>query len=134
MAKLVKIFAEVISNAGLKQFRIAETEKYAHATFFFNGGIETPYPGEDRMLIPSPNVATYDEKPEMSAVEVTASLVEAVESAKYDFIFVHTLVPHRPYGFNKKCHYDGSLSLNNRYAEINITRPIRASGVINRLS
>ena len=90
---LDKIFAEVISNAGLKQFRIAETEKYAHATFFFNGGIETPYPGEDRMLIPSPNVATYDEKPEMSAGEVTARLVDAVKSEKYDFIFVNYANP-----------------------------------------
>ncbi|MFL2668353.1 MAG: 2,3-bisphosphoglycerate-independent phosphoglycerate mutase [Alphaproteobacteria bacterium] len=90
---LDKIFAEVISNAGLKQFRIAETEKYAHATFFFNGGIETPYPGEDRMLIPSPNVATYDEKPEMSAGEVTARLVDAVKSDKYDFIFVNYANP-----------------------------------------
>ncbi|MBO38990.1 MAG: phosphoglycerate mutase (2,3-diphosphoglycerate-independent) [Rhodospirillaceae bacterium] len=90
---LDKIFAEIISNAGLKQFRIAETEKYAHATFFFNGGIETPYPGEDRMLIPSPKVATYDEKPEMSAREVTSRLVEAVESDKYDFIFVNYANP-----------------------------------------
>lgn len=90
---LDKIFAEVISNAGLKQFRIAETEKYAHATFFFNGGIETPYPGEDRMLIPSPKVATYDEKPEMSAGEVTACLVDAVKSEKYDFIFVNYANP-----------------------------------------
>ena len=90
---LDKIFPEVISNAGLKQFRIAETEKYAHATFFFNGGIETPYPGEDRMLIPSPNVATYDEKPEMSAGEVTARLVDAVKSDKYDFIFVNYANP-----------------------------------------
>ena len=90
---LDQIFAEVISDAGLKQFRIAETEKYAHATFFFNGGIETPYPGEDRVLIPSPKVATYDEKPEMSAAVVTDRLIDAVDSGNYDFIFVNYANP-----------------------------------------
>ena len=64
---------EVIQRRGLKQLRIAETEKYAHVTFFFNGGVETPNPGEDRILIPSPKVPTYDLKPEMSAREVTAA-------------------------------------------------------------
>jgi len=87
------IFAELVSNAGLKQFRIAETEKYAHVTFFFNGGVETPYPGEERALIPSPKVATYDLQPEMSAREVTDRLVEAIESKQYDFIFVNYANP-----------------------------------------
>ncbi len=90
---LDRIFAEVIADAGMKQFRIAETEKYAHVTFFFNGGVETPYPGEDRALIPSPKVATYDEKPEMSAAEVTDRLVAAIESGNYDFIFVNYANP-----------------------------------------
>jgi 2,3-bisphosphoglycerate-independent phosphoglycerate mutase len=87
------IFAEVVSKAGLRQFRIAETEKYAHVTFFFNGGVETPYPGEDRELIPSPKVATYDLQPEMSAAEVTDRLVAAVRSGRYDFIFVNYANP-----------------------------------------
>lgn len=77
---------EYISALGLRQLRIAETEKYAHVTFFFNGGEEQPYPGEDRILIPSPKVATYDLKPEMSAPEVTDRLVEAIGSGAYDFI------------------------------------------------
>jgi len=79
-------FGEYISKQGLKQLRIAETEKYAHVTYFFNGGIETPYPGEDRILVPSPRVATYDLKPEMSAYEVTDRLVAAIKSGKYDAI------------------------------------------------
>ena len=87
------ILAEVIAEADLRQFRIAETEKYAHVTFFFNGGVEKPFPGEERLLVPSPNVATYDLKPEMSAVEVTDKLVQAIESAKYDFIFVNYANP-----------------------------------------
>ena len=66
--------------------RIAETEKYAHVTYFFNGGVETPYPGEERILVPSPKVATYDLKPEMSAREVTDKLVEAIKSRRYDAI------------------------------------------------
>ena len=90
---LDRIFAEVIADAGLKQFRIAETEKYAHVTFFFNGGVETPYTGEDRALIPSPKVATYDEKPEMSAVEVTDRLIDAINSGNYDFVFVNYANP-----------------------------------------
>lgn len=77
---------ETLSRHGLKQLRLAETEKYAHVTFFFNGGIETPYPGEDRMLIPSPKVATYDLKPDMSATEVTDKLVEAIENQSHDVI------------------------------------------------
>ena len=79
-------FGEYVSKRGLKQLRIAETEKYAHVTYFFNGGIETPYPGEDRILVPSPRVATYDLKPEMSAFEVTDQLVAAIKSRKYDAI------------------------------------------------
>ena len=79
-------FGEYLSQRGLKQLRIAETEKYAHVTYFFNGGVETPYPGEERVLVPSPRVATYDLKPEMSAPEVTAKLVEAIKSRKYDAI------------------------------------------------
>jgi len=91
--ELDRIFGEIVSGAGLKQLRIAETEKYAHVTFFFNGGIETPFDGEDRVLIPSPKVATYDLAPEMSAAEVTDRLVEAVRSGAYDFIFVNYANP-----------------------------------------
>jgi len=76
-------FGEYIAHLGLRQLRIAETEKYAHVTYFFNGGNETPYAGEDRVLVPSPRVATYDLKPEMSAFEVTDKLVEAIESGQY---------------------------------------------------
>ena len=79
-------FGDYIAAQGLKQLRIAETEKYAHVTYFFNGGVETPCPGEDRILVPSPKVATYDLKPEMSAYEVTDRLVAAIESRKYDAI------------------------------------------------
>jgi len=79
-------FGEYIAGLGLTQLRIAETEKYAHVTYFFNGGVEVAYPGEDRILVPSPKVATYDMKPEMSAPEVTAKLVAAIESGKYDAI------------------------------------------------
>jgi 2,3-bisphosphoglycerate-independent phosphoglycerate mutase len=77
---------EYLAGLGLRQLRIAETEKYAHVTYFFNGGIETRYPGEDRILVPSPRVATYDLKPEMSAYEVTDKLVEAIRSRGYDAI------------------------------------------------
>jgi 2,3-bisphosphoglycerate-independent phosphoglycerate mutase len=87
--KLTGILGEVISKAGKKQLRIAETEKYAHVTFFLNGGEEQVYPGEDRILVPSPKVATYDLQPEMSAPEVTDKLVEAIESGKYDLIVVN---------------------------------------------
>jgi 2,3-bisphosphoglycerate-independent phosphoglycerate mutase len=87
------ILGEVVSAAGLRQFRIAETEKYPHVTYFFNGGVETPFKGEDRLLIPSPKVATYDLQPEMSAAEVTDRLVEAVRSGKYDFILVNYANP-----------------------------------------
>lgn len=88
--KLTNIFGEVISRAGLRQLRIAETEKYAHVTFFFNGGVEEPYPLEDRRLIPSPkDVPTYDLKPEMSAFEVTKEVVFCIESGKYDVIILN---------------------------------------------
>lgn len=80
---------EVVSRAGLKQLRIAETEKYAHVTFFFNGGEERVFEGEDRILVPSPKVATYDLQPEMSAPEVTDKLVAAIDSGKYDLIVVN---------------------------------------------
>lgn len=80
---------EYISDLGLSQLRIAETEKYAHVTFFFNGGVEEPNEGEDRILVPSPKVATYDMKPEMSAFEVTDKVLEAIESDKYDVIILN---------------------------------------------
>jgi 2,3-bisphosphoglycerate-independent phosphoglycerate mutase len=80
---------ETVSKAGLKQLRIAETEKYAHVTFFFNGGEERVFDGEERILVPSPKVATYDLKPEMSAPEVTDKLVEAIGSGKFDLIVVN---------------------------------------------
>lgn len=81
--------SEYVSSKGKKQLHIAETEKYAHVTFFFNGGREAPFDGEDRILVPSPKVATYDLKPEMSAPEVTEKLVDAIDSDKYDFIVVN---------------------------------------------
>lgn len=80
---------EYIASLGLTQLRMAETEKYAHVTFFFNGGVEAPYKGEDRLLIPSPKVATYDLQPEMSAAGVTDGLVEAITSRKYDLIVIN---------------------------------------------
>jgi 2,3-bisphosphoglycerate-independent phosphoglycerate mutase len=80
---------EVVSRAGLTQLRIAETEKYAHVTFFFNGGRETVFPGEERILVPSPKVATYDQQPEMSAPEVTDKVVEAIESGRFDVIVLN---------------------------------------------
>ncbi len=84
--KLRNVFGEYIAKLGLLQLRLAETEKYAHVTFFFNGGREKPFDGEDRILVPSPKVATYDLKPEMSAEEVTDHLVAAIEGGKYDVI------------------------------------------------
>lgn len=86
---LTNTFGEYISSLGLKQLRIAETEKYAHVTFFFNGGVEHPNEGEDRVLIPSPKVATYDLKPEMSAYEVTDEVIERIESGEYDVIVLN---------------------------------------------
>ena len=87
------IFGEYISSLGLTQLRIAETEKYAHVTFFFNGGVEEPYPGEDRILVPSPKVATYDLQPEMSAYIVCEKMVEAIHSGKYDAIILNFANP-----------------------------------------
>ncbi len=87
------IFAECISEKGLKQLRIAETEKYAHVTFFFNGGVEKPYPNEDRILIPSPRVATYDLQPEMSAPELTTRLVEEIKNGQYSVIICNFANP-----------------------------------------
>ena len=80
---------EYLSSKGLKQLHTAETEKYAHVTFFFNGGREAPYEGEDRILVASPKVATYDLQPEMSAFEVKDKLVAAIKEDKYDFIVVN---------------------------------------------
>src|SRR5260370_6061861 len=82
-------FGEVVSKAGLTQLRIAETEKYAHVTFFLNGGREHEFTGETRILVPSPKVATYDQKPEMSAYEVTDKLVEAIDAGRFDVIVVN---------------------------------------------
>ena len=90
---LKNTFGEYISNNGLTQLRIAETEKYAHVTFFFNGGEEKQYKGEDRILVPSPKVETYDLKPEMSAIEVTDKVVEAIKSEKYDSIILNYANP-----------------------------------------
>ena len=86
---LANTFGEYISSKGLSQLRIAETEKYAHVTFFFNGGVEKQYEGEDRILVKSPSVATYDLQPEMSAYEVSEKMVEAVKSGKYDTIILN---------------------------------------------
>ncbi len=82
-------FGEVVSRAGLRQLRIAETEKYAHVTFFFNGGREAVFAGEERILVPSPKVATYDQQPEMSAPEVTDRVVEAIRSHRFDVIVLN---------------------------------------------
>ena len=91
--EIVNTFGEVISKAGLTQLRTAEPEKYAHETFFFNGGVESQYPGEDRKLVASPKVATYDLKPEMSAYEVTEGAKEALVSGKYDVIILNFANP-----------------------------------------
>ena len=87
--QLINTFGEYISKKGLRQLRIAETEKYAHVTFFFNGGVEKPYDGEDRALINSPKVATYDLKPEMSAYEVTDEVVKRIDGGEYDVIILN---------------------------------------------
>ena len=87
--ELKNTFGEIVSNNGLTQLRIAETEKYAHVTFFFNGGEEKQYKGEDRILVPSPKVETYDLQPEMSAYEVTDKLVDAILSEKYNVIILN---------------------------------------------
>ncbi|MEX0299005.1 MAG: 2,3-bisphosphoglycerate-independent phosphoglycerate mutase [Kordiimonas sp.] len=90
---VVNSLGEVLADNDIPQLRIAETEKYSHVTFFFNGGTEDPFEGEDRILIPSPDVATYDLKPEMSAPEVTDELVEAIKSKKYGAIIVNYANP-----------------------------------------
>ena len=90
---LEMVLGEVISNAGFKQLRIAETEKYAHVTYFFNGGREEPFPGEDRILVPSPKVATYDLKPEMSAYEVTDKVLERIKAEEYKLIVLNFANP-----------------------------------------
>ncbi len=87
--KMERGLGEYLSSMGLTQLRIAETEKYAHVTFFFNGGVETQYPGEDRVLVASPKVATYDLQPEMSAIEVCDKCVERIESGAYDVIILN---------------------------------------------
>ncbi|MDR0671230.1 MAG: 2,3-bisphosphoglycerate-independent phosphoglycerate mutase [Oscillospiraceae bacterium] len=86
---LANTFGAYISQKGLTQLRIAETEKYAHVTFFFNGGVETVYPGEDRVLVPSPKVATYDLQPEMSAYPVTDEVVSRIRSGAYDAVILN---------------------------------------------
>lgn len=91
--KINRTLGEVVSDKGLRQLRIAETEKYAHVTFFFNGGIEKPFKGENRVLIPSPKVATYDLKPEMSAFKVTDSVLEEIRSKRYDVIILNYANP-----------------------------------------
>ena len=91
--KLENVLGQVVSDAGRTQLRTAETEKYGHVTFFLNGGRETPYPGEDRILVPSPRVATYDLQPEMSSVELTDRAVEAIGSKKYDLIVLNFANP-----------------------------------------
>ncbi|MEO6351311.1 MAG: 2,3-bisphosphoglycerate-independent phosphoglycerate mutase [Candidatus Limnocylindrales bacterium] len=89
----VTSLAEIFSNLGWRQFHVAETEKYAHVTYFFNGGVEAPFPGEDRLLVPSPRVATYDLQPEMSAGGVTDALLAAIDSGTYDFIVANYANP-----------------------------------------
>ena len=90
---LKNTYGEYVSSKGMTQLRIAETEKYAHVTFFFNGGKEEPFKGEDRILVPSPKVETYDMKPEMSAYEVTEKVVDAINSEKYDTIILNFANP-----------------------------------------
>jgi 2,3-bisphosphoglycerate-independent phosphoglycerate mutase len=87
--EIKKILSQVLGDNGLKQLRIAETEKYAHVTFFFNGGVEKPYPLEDRILIPSPKVATYDLKPEMSAYDVTDRVIKEIDRDFFDVIIMN---------------------------------------------
>jgi 2,3-bisphosphoglycerate-independent phosphoglycerate mutase len=90
---ITSTLGEIMAQAGLKQLRIAETEKYPHVTFFFNGGREEPYAGEDRIIVPSPKVATYDLQPEMSAAAVTDRVVGAIDSGAYDFIVINYANP-----------------------------------------
>src|SRR3954452_23251522 len=90
---VVTSLAEIFSGLGWRQFHVAETEKYAHVTYFFNGGVEKAWPGEDRLLIPSQKVATYDQAPEMSAAGITDALVAAITSDRYDFIVANYANP-----------------------------------------
>jgi 2,3-bisphosphoglycerate-independent phosphoglycerate mutase len=90
---LDNVLGKIVADAGRKQLRMAETEKYPHVTYFLNGGEETPYPGEDRIMVPSPKVATYDLQPEMSAPELTDKAVEAISSGKYDMIVLNYANP-----------------------------------------
>src|SRR5262249_26470287 len=90
---LSKVLGEIVSTVGRAQLRMAETEKYPHVTYFLNGGREEPYAGEDRIMVPSPKVATYDLKPEMSAPELTDRAVEAIGSGKYDLIVLNYANP-----------------------------------------
>ena len=90
---LVNILGDVLEANGVKQFRTAETEKYAHVTFFFNGGIDEPQPHETRVLVPSPKVPTYDMQPEMSAPEVCENVLKAIENPEYGFILVNFANP-----------------------------------------
>ena len=90
---ITNTFGEWLADNNMTQARIAETEKYAHVTFFFNGGVEVPNKGEERILVNSPKVATYDLKPEMSAYEVCDKLVEAIKSDKYDVIVINFANP-----------------------------------------
>jgi 2,3-bisphosphoglycerate-independent phosphoglycerate mutase len=92
-ADLTHTFGELLAEHGMTQLRIAETEKYAHVTFFFSGGREAPYPGEERILVPSPHVATYDQQPEMSCPELTAKLVEAIRARRFDAIVCNIANP-----------------------------------------
>ena len=87
--RLTNILANVMANLGLRNLRVAETEKYAHVTFFFNGGVEKPFPGEDRVLIQSPKVATYDLQPEMSAKGVAEAVVKAIEDKTFDVVIAN---------------------------------------------
>jgi 2,3-bisphosphoglycerate-independent phosphoglycerate mutase len=90
---LAHTLGELLAERGLTQLRIAETEKYAHVTFFFSGGREAPYPGEERILVPSPRVATYDQQPEMSCPEVTAKLVDAIAARRFDLVVCNIANP-----------------------------------------
>jgi 2,3-bisphosphoglycerate-independent phosphoglycerate mutase len=91
--EIVRSLAQAFSEAGWRQFHVAETEKYAHVTYFFNGGVEAPFPGEERVLVPSPKVATYDLQPDMSAAGVTDALVAAIDGGAYDFIIANYANP-----------------------------------------
>ena len=120
------ILGEVTSAAGRTQLRMAETEKYPHVTYFLNGGREEPFPGEDRIMVPSPKVATYDLQPEMSAPELTAKAVEAINSGKYDLIVLNyanpDMVGHtgslRPRSRRSKPSMPGSEKSRMRFTEL----------------